>query len=106
VVEHSLGNGVLDTYNTLFLLFFLPSQAGPSPESPTFKTPYALKTSIKKTQRTGMRDKIIEPETMKAALAWLKSADINKRDAKLLKAKMAVTSDIPLIQALQSTSRK
>jgi hypothetical protein len=49
-----------------------------------------------------MRDNIIEPESMKAALAWLKSADINPRDAKLLKAKMAVTSDIPVIQALQS----
>jgi hypothetical protein len=49
-----------------------------------------------------MQDTTIESESMKAALAWLDSADKNPRDAKLLKAKMAVQSYVPLIQALQS----
>ena len=49
-----------------------------------------------------MRSTPIEPEFMYAALVWLHSADKVARDAKLLKAKMAVQSDLPLIQALQS----
>jgi hypothetical protein len=53
-------------------------------------------------ERTGMRDITIEPESMDAALAWLDSADKDARYAKLLKAKMAVQSDYPVIQALQS----
>jgi hypothetical protein len=53
-------------------------------------------------ERTGMREITIEPESMEAALAWLDSADKEKRDAKLLKAKMADQSDYSVIQALQS----
>jgi hypothetical protein len=49
-----------------------------------------------------MREITIEPESMEAALAWLDSADKEKRDAKLLKAKMADQSDYSVIQALQS----